>query len=433
MGKVLKLRPIAKFPSFPRHIALSKLHRQGTHRAKVPNYTVSVLRRLCNRFGITRIANVTGLDRIGLPIVMVVRPESKSLAVAQGKGIDLASATASGLMESIETWHAERVTPERVASFAELRAGEQAIDVWGLPPRQQSRLHEDLAIPWIAGVDLLSGKKTWVPFALVHSDYSLPPPPGAGCFCASTNGLASGNILEEALIHGIAEVIERDALAIWHHRSAGERVATLVDLTTIDDPDVVQLLERLDAADMAVSVFDAASDVGVPVFHAEIVERGLRKPLFFPRVISGDGCHPARNIALLRALTEAAQSRLTFISGSRDDITEDDYDPIQDRLGKAGHRALETALPGINYRDVPTFESDFFEQDLDHLFQRLEAIGITQVAMVDLSRPEFEGIVVVRVVIPGLATVVDHPNAAHWRRLPARPRLQVQPLAEAMM
>ena len=364
---------------------------------------------------------------------MVVRPKSKFLAVAQGKGLDLCSATASGLMESSETWHAERIVPERMESFADLVMNERVVDVGRLPPRQGSRIHDDLVIPWVAGTNLLGdGEKIWVPYALVHTDYTVTPP-GAGCFCSSTNGLASGNMREEALIHAIAEVIERDALAIWHHRSAAERAATRVDLATVDDRDVLDVLARFEAADIAVSVFEATSDVGVPVFHAEIVERGLRKPLFFPAVVSGDGCHPARNIALLRALTEAAQSRLTYISGARDDIADHDYQPIEGCLARTEDRAARHEGSGIDYRVVPTFESDSFQDDIDYLLSQLAAIGITQVAVVDLSRPEFAGIAVVRVVIPGLATVVDHPKATHWDRLPARPTLQVRPLAEAMM
>jgi YcaO-like protein with predicted kinase domain len=72
--------------------------------------------------GITRIANVTGLDSVGIPVVMVCRPNSRSVAVSQGKGIDLGSAHASGLMEAAELYHAETITlPMRLATYEELR------------------------------------------------------------------------------------------------------------------------------------------------------------------------------------------------------------------------------------------------------------------------------------------------------------------------
>src|SRR5438270_10686599 len=86
-----------------------KRFKAGTHRTVDPAETVARVRELMPLMGITRIANVTGLDFIGIPVVMVVRPNARSLAVSQGKGIDLPAAQASGLMESVEAFHAEHV------------------------------------------------------------------------------------------------------------------------------------------------------------------------------------------------------------------------------------------------------------------------------------------------------------------------------------
>ena len=83
--------------------------------------TVARLKPLMPVFGITRVANVTGLDTIGIPTVMVLRPNSRALAVSQGKGTSLAAAKASGLMESIESYHAERITlPLKLGSYEDL-------------------------------------------------------------------------------------------------------------------------------------------------------------------------------------------------------------------------------------------------------------------------------------------------------------------------
>ena len=87
----------------------TKGYRLGTHRLIDPQATLEHIRPRLPEMGITRIANVTGLDRIGLPVVMVTRPNSRSLAGAQGKGLDLDSAMASGVMESVESYHAERI------------------------------------------------------------------------------------------------------------------------------------------------------------------------------------------------------------------------------------------------------------------------------------------------------------------------------------
>jgi YcaO-like protein with predicted kinase domain len=103
-------------------IGAAKRYRSGTHRTVTPDETLRRGLRVAPVMGITRIANVTGLDSVGIPVVMVCRPNSRSLAVSQGKGLDLTAAKASGLMESIETYHAETITfPLRLCSHEELR------------------------------------------------------------------------------------------------------------------------------------------------------------------------------------------------------------------------------------------------------------------------------------------------------------------------
>src|SRR5918994_4946982 len=111
-----------------------KGHRRGTHRMVEPRSTFERVPPMRVRMGITRVANVTGLDRIGLPVVMVCRPNSRSIAVSQGKGLDLDAARASGLMESVETYHAERIDlPLKLASLQSLQERHPTVDVDALP------------------------------------------------------------------------------------------------------------------------------------------------------------------------------------------------------------------------------------------------------------------------------------------------------------
>src|SRR5262249_7786038 len=139
-------------------LTITKRFRSGTHRMMAPEETIDRLRPLLPVMGITRVANVTGLDSIGIPVVMVCRPTARSLAVSQGKGLDLAAAKASGLMESVESYHAERITlPLRLASLNELRYSHPLVDVAALPQLSVSGFHEDLKLLWIEGHDLLSG------------------------------------------------------------------------------------------------------------------------------------------------------------------------------------------------------------------------------------------------------------------------------------
>ena len=170
--------------------------------------------------GITRIANLTGLDRLGIPVVGVFRPNSKSVAVAQGKGLDLDAAKASGVMEAVETFHAETTESAEARELGGLapRSGD-VVDVRRLPLASTGDLPPDQPIPWILGENWHTGEPVWVPHEFVSTDYTLPLPSGTGYFQANTNGLASGNCVLEAVLHGLCELIERDATALWWRRS----------------------------------------------------------------------------------------------------------------------------------------------------------------------------------------------------------------------
>ena len=136
--------------------AAEKLHLDGTHRTVEPAETLGRLLPVLPRVGITRVAVVTGLDVIGIPVVMVCRPNGRSLSVSQGKGVDLTAAKVSGIMEALEGWHAENVLlPLRLATYRELRAVARVVDVEQLPRPSWSRFHADLSILWIEGTDVL--------------------------------------------------------------------------------------------------------------------------------------------------------------------------------------------------------------------------------------------------------------------------------------
>jgi ribosomal protein S12 methylthiotransferase accessory factor len=226
-------------------VSVAKGFRDGTHRTVSPEETLERVGRFMPVMGITRIANVTGLDRVGLPVVMVVRPNSRSLSVSQGKGMCLAAAKASGLMESIEAYHAERVgLPLRLASLEQLKYAHKIVDVEALPQTAQARFHPHLRLLWDEGYDLLHDEVVLVPHEMVHADYTTPFPPGSGCFIATTNGLASGNHLLEAISHGICEVVERDGVSLAYMDDKSRR-ARRIDLESVDHPDYVAVLDKL--------------------------------------------------------------------------------------------------------------------------------------------------------------------------------------------
>ncbi|WP_163995277.1 YcaO-like family protein [Pyxidicoccus caerfyrddinensis] len=406
----MPLRPARRTPEAALPSGTLKHFRHGTHRVVTPTETLERVRRLMPVLGITRIANVTGLDTIGIPVVMVARPNARSLAVSQGKGLTLDAARASGLMESVEGYHAEHVSlPLKLATYNELRFREAVVDVAGLPRLSVSLFHENWRMLWVEGVNLMQGSPLWLPFDLVHTDYTLPLPTGSGAFLMSSNGLASGNHVVEATLHGLCEVVERDATTLWHARGERAQARTRLDLDSVDDAGCREALEKYARAGIAVGAWETTSDVGVPAFTCSIIDR--EPEAFRPvAVASGMGCHPSREVALLRALTEAAQSRLTRISGARDDLHRKAYESARDGVAADRLRTRLREEPAVRrFNDAPSYDGATLEDDLAWVLGRLGAVGVSQVVAVDLTKPEL-GVPVVRVVVPGLEPTHEAPG-----------------------
>lgn len=387
-------------PSLADSESLSAKHyRTGTHRIVSPARTLERLKPHLSEMGITRLANVTGLDRVGIPVVMAMRPNSRSVAVSQGKGIDLEAAKASALMESIETWHAERIyLPTLYGSVEDLGASAKLADLEQFPKIRSSKFDPTARLLWIEAADLLSGEAHWIPYEMVHTDYTSPTPPGHGCFPCSTNGLASGNKVVEALCHAICEVIERDATTLLHHMPRRERYARRVDLGTVDDGECQAILAKLSTAGLQMAVWETTTDIGIASFY------GLLLPAesAVEHIGAGAGTHPSRAIALSRTLTEAIQTRLTYISGARDDLMEQEFTLAGiEQKADAARQMIGSGRPERSFRNAPTLEQDLFTDDLQMLLERLAACNINRVYALDLSRSGLP-VSVVRVVIPGL-------------------------------
>ena len=394
----------------PGSASLGKAFRAGTERTCDPDATFQRIRPLMRELGITRIANLTGLDIVGVPVVAVHRPNSRSLSVSQGKGISLAAARVSGLMESIETHHAENVrSPLFLGSYHELRTRRRFARLDRLPRLTTSIFHPDLSTLWIAGTDLIEGSRLLVPYEMVHLDFRLPLPPGSGSFVMSSNGLASGNHLFEALSHAICELVERDANSVFQASGPAAQQRRALTLDSIDDDVCRALVERFHRADLLVGVWETTSDVGISSFSCTLVERDPQHASPVPPV-SGSGCHLSRSVALARALTEAAQGRLTLISGSRDDLSSSRFERDQILAAGAQQRELIQAhAPTRRFAEAPECSKDGFDADVQWQLGRLANIGMHQVIAVNLTHPEL-AVPVVRVIIPGLETMSELPG-----------------------
>lgn len=380
-----------------------KRYRGSGHRAVRPEVTVARLRPHLGSLGVTRVADVTGLDRIGLPVVAVCRPNARSVTMAMGKGLDLAAAEASGLMEAAEIAHAETIDrPLRLLPMRLLQGATRPIDP--LPPLRKGGLPlgEDEPCLWIEGLDLLRQQAVWVPLEAVHASFAPPALPRAGTFRVSSNGLASGNHPLEALAHGLAEVIERDATARWRGLRRSARALRRLDLDSVGDRAARTVLDRIAAAGFTVAVWDTTGPSGIASFYCLLLDNG--SDLAHPG--EGAGCHPARETALLRALLEAAQVRLAYVTGARDDIFPGEYAPafVAGRIAAA--RAWMADPIARAFGEVPTLEAETTAQDVGHMLAGLNGLGTPSAALVDLTRPE-PGVPVVRVVAPTLLDEED--------------------------
>jgi ribosomal protein S12 methylthiotransferase accessory factor len=383
----------------------------GTIRAAQVEATLTRARRILRAVGITRIGNVTGLDHVGVPTWMVVRPLAKSLTVSQGKGLTHPLAQASGVMESIELHHAEHYAPR--GQLRSLRAAARDTSYANpllLPIRPAVRVREDSRAEWIEGTDVLSGQRRWVPRDCLHLGVRSRGDPAA-LFVASSNGLASGNTIREAMLHAVCELIERDQASLWLARKQFDAGApnTRLRLDRVSDPHCRWLIGKCADAGVQLAAWHVSQTIPVPCFLCRAFDSQGRT--FYPRRATGFGCHPYRRIALARAITEALQSRLTHIAGGRDDAYWDQYKGparIIDAATAGQGQPLESEPQNIDFEDTPEApELKTIDELLDWVLAALGREGLSQAIVVDLTHGDL-GIPVVHVTVPGLEGLIGH-------------------------
>ncbi|MFO1050369.1 MAG: YcaO-like family protein [Geminicoccaceae bacterium] len=377
--------------------------RVGDGRVAQPGATVARAKPHMAAMGITRLADLTGLDRIGVPVFAAVRPNARSVATSQGKGLTPDAARAAALMEAVESWHAER--PPGCLRYASARemATYPLVDLARLPRSGGRAFDPDRPILWGEGLNLGSGEPRWLPFELVHTDYRLPQPPAAGCFPVGSNGLGAGNSRGEAIRHALLELIERDALSLWLQRP--DRGRGWCRIAPESDPVLNELAGRLGEAGFDLAIVDITSDLAVPAFLAVLADR--RDPAGHAGF--GSAAHPAAGVAASKALLEAVQVRTSYIAGARDDLGPDEFAAGGLRAkARWAEKTLQEPVAGPLRPDAAAAALAVDEQ-IPWLLHRLAANGIPEAIAVDLGRPEI-GIPVLRVVVPGLEAAADEPG-----------------------
>ena len=371
--------------------------RDGTHRAATLDATWRRFARGMRTAQITRIADITGLDSLGVPVFAAIRPMGKSLSTQQGKGITADAARISALMESLETWTAENLALPVVRASAKA-LGPRAVDVRALP-RPRGRLDRSARWRWVEGWDLVADRAVLVPEQSVTLDTTFTVPP---VFDISSNGLASGNVLVEAIVHGLCEVIERDAEAAWR-RAGGDRRLVL---DTISDPVCRDLIERITATGARIFVWDLGGVI--PVIGCAIMEDPREPAWRALGFYQGFGAHLVPEVAIARAITEAAQTRLTYIAGGRDDFFGFDYERATDPdiLADLWDRLAAPCDEPAIFDDLPRRATRGLGEDLEALVELVLGTGASQVIAVELTHPSLH-VPVVKVLVPGLATDVE--------------------------
>lgn len=369
-----------------------------THRAIPPERTIENVEGKLRMAGVTRIAEITHLDRLGIPVYSAIRPRAAQGAVSiyAGKGATKSQAKASAMMEAFERYSAE-INEEDPQMFETGIYGdlEEAINPETLILPQQSYNLDETKLDWVKAVEITDDEEYLVPVNAIYHPYISQG--GSMLFKSNTNGLASGNRIEEAVYHGITEVIERDAWSIFESKkkSKGELAC---DGT--ENPLIKGMIHKFHQSEIDVKLLDLTADVDITTIAAVADDVVLKDPALLSL---GVGTHLNPEVAVIRALTEVAQSRATQIHGTREDTNRADF------MRKAGYERMKRINKhwfGDSHKliDISTLKDKSmptFKEDIETCLKILKKNGFKRVYYTDLTRRDIE-IPVARVVIPGM-------------------------------
>lgn len=365
-------------------------------RIKPPEET---LREVLPKLGIAGLGepeDITSKDDIGIPVFSVDRQKTAlgKPKYYNGKGVTKEQAEASAVMESIERYSAERQDSDEVAYgtyeqacdvMLTVNPADLILPIWALDKLQGAE------IAWTPGWEMFRGEQIWVPACAVF--YPYQPDTDLQLFKFHTNGIASGNTMEEAVLHATFELIERDAWSIADYRN------TVVPDVEVD-PDSVpgQLLAKFAAKGVDIHLKDLTSDIGVPTIGAAADDTVTKDPEL---LTIGVGTHLNPEIAAIRAITEVAQSRATHKDGKKINAqlqrvtNEMGYERIKE-VNRMWYTRSERTVRLSDMRDEST---DDVLKDIEVVLGKLVDAGFDSVIAVDITRPEL-GVPSVRMVIP---------------------------------
>lgn len=362
-------------------------------RAAPPENLLQDARRLAADAGVTRLADITRLDRIGLPVWQAIRPMSRALSVHQGKGASHGAAQIGALLEAAESHAAEIFMDEGpTCRWTDLPSGERLASLNGLA-RDPAAPPDPLdAIRWCQA-QRFDGSACFVPFETVSLDFTLPSP---SRFERASAGVATGRGRDEALRVALHELIERDARGQFRELDMIERMEWEIATDSIRFAWFHELMERIEAAGSSVTLHALPALCGVPVIACSLHDDGKGPTPY--RALLGHAAHPFPEQALFQAMAEAVQGRLTYIAGARDDLLPSHY--VQDRSAMLFALA-PPAPPGIDLVDFAGIAPG--PTSAEALVTGLAEAGFDETCYVTLS--EAHGFTTIRAIVPGLASL----------------------------
>lgn len=390
---------------------------KGTHRVIAPEKTIDNNKDKLKTAGITRIADITDLDRIGLPVYTAIRPTAEygGVSIYGGKGISKDHAKASAMMEGFERYSAERQDEDMTLTSTITDIGDKGeyIDPksLNLPKEFERKDIRDMTLEWSLAHDLISDKDYYIPTNAIYHPYNHENDVES-LFKSNTNGLASGNILEEAILHGIFEVIERDAWSIFEltHKNYAQ-----INLETIESELINETIEKFTSKGINIKLMDFTADVKVPTIAASADDTVTKDAGL---LTLGIGTHLDPEVAILRALTEVAQSRATQINGAREDTVRADFarEAGYERMKRINKFYFKQEENQTDLSDIKDKSTTSISEDLEIVKEELIANEIKHVIYHDLTRPELD-VNVVRVVIPEMELYAIDQSRAGYRFL----------------
>lgn len=352
--------------------------------------------------GITRVADITYLDRIGIYAYQSVRPDAEegdgSFTIFSGKGLTKEQCKISAIMEGIERYCAEERNNRDIIlkkSIAELRTNYNIVEPKELNILNQS-ISENDEIEWILGYDLIAKSEVYIPAANVCYPYNFRKHKYP--LRNYTTGLAAGNTYLEALFHGLCEVIERDAAAMNIIFKKG----ISVDIHTIKNKTIRKIIERITKTEgLKLYVkYITTEEINVPVFQVLIDDTFLRNPLY---ISGGYGAHPNKEIALINALNEAILSRAGTISGGREDLEK--FLKAKENFSyeeyKEKYRYWFDQEKNINFENIESEDLPTILDDMSLCVERLVNAGFDKIIFVNLKKRNID-VPVIKMLVPGL-------------------------------